>query len=512
MSLVQMFIYMTLKTNKFVKIKNKESSMNKKSNQPRPVTIMVSCIFIATLLLIALRVISYGYIPSDDVMRHVAKVVSGKSWGEILVLRPEITMDSHVGWHKLLEFLYQMTGCSIDNLAVFSIVFLFILFCIVPLFFLKRPEAWLIALLIIWVANYFALMRIFLGRPYIFTMAVVVFLGFVWPRFKEKSIPWPSVMILTALIALATWIHCLWYMFALPVLCFFVAREWRAGFVVSGCAIAGVVIGMLMTGHPIQFFLQTMGHFFHSLGDHTFTGQLVTEFQPFNGDVVVVMVVLGMLGWRAFRNSWDLKAIYTPVFILAAVSWVLGFLVLRVWVDWGIPAVCVWMALEFEEYLKISMDSSSWKRAGLTLAIACILFIAVTNDYRGRWTQNMMYVQYLSADKPEHKKWLPEKGGIVYNDDMMIFYETFYSNPHADWRYILGFEPTMMPPGDLAVLRKIQWFYGASEAYEPWVKKMRPEDRLILRRHSMPDIKELEWNLTVPGVWIGRLPKQKPPL
>jgi hypothetical protein len=481
--------------------------LKEESAQPRPVTIIVLCIFIAGLLLIALRVISYGYIPFDDAMRHAAKAVSGKNWSEILILRPEITMDSHVGWHKILEFIYQMTGCSVDNLVVFSIVFLFILFCIVPIFFLKRPEAWLITLFAVWVANYSDLMRTFLGRPYIFTMAVVVFLGFMWPRFRSKHIPWPSLIILTILIALATWIHCLWYMFALPVLCFFIAREWRAGFVVSLCTIAGVIIGMLLTGNPIQFILQTVGHFFHSLGDHTLTRQLVSEFQPFAGDQMVVVAVLGMLGWRALRNSWDVKAIYTPIFILAVTSWVLGFFVLRVWVDWGIPAVCIWIALEFEEYLNTAMESSSWKRVGLTLAIACVLFISITNDYGSRWTQSMS-VQYLSADNPEQKKWLPEKGGIIYNDDMTIFYQTFYANPHAQWRYILGFEPTMMPPEDLAILRKIQWNYGAAEAYEPWVKKMRPEDRLILRRHSMPAIKELEWNLAATGIWIGRLPKK----
>jgi hypothetical protein len=481
--------------------------LNEESNQPRPVVTIVSCIFIAVLLFIALRVISYGYLPFDDALRHAAKAVSGKSWGEILILRPEITLDSHVGWHKILEFIYQMTGCSVDNLVVFSIVFLFILFCIVPIFFLKRPEAWLMTLLIIGVANFSDLMRIFLGRPFIFTMAVLVFLGFVWPSFKTKPIPWPSVIILTILIALATWIHCLWYMFALPVFCFFIAREWRAGFIVSVCTIVGVIIGMLMTGHPIQFFLQTIGHFFHSLGEHALTRQLVTEFRPFNGDIMVVIAVLGMLAWRALRNSWDLKTVYTPVFILAVISWVLGFFVIRVWTDWGIPAVCVWMSLEFEAYLKTATGSSSWKRVGLTLAIACVLFVSITSDYGSRWTQSMS-VQYLSFENPEHKNWLPEKGGIIYSNDMTVFYQTFYANPHGDWRYILGFEPTMMPPEDLAIFRKIQWNYNTEEAFGPWVKKMRPEDRLILRGSSMPAIKELEWNFTVSGTWVGRLPKK----
>ncbi len=481
--------------------------MKGESTQPQPVTIIVSSIFILVLLLISLRIIAYGYIPIDDAMRHAAKAVSGKDWSEILILRPGITMDSHVGWHAILEFIYNITGCSVDDLVVFSIVSLFTFFCIIPVFFLKRPEAWLVALLMIVVANFSTLWRMFLGRPFIFTMAVVVFLCFIWPRFKTKPVSWPSVIILTTLIAFATWIHCLWYMFALPVLCFFIAREWRAGLIVSVCTVVGVTIGMLMTGHPIQFFLQTIGHFFHSLGDHTLARQLVTEFQPFNGDNMMVVTILGVLGWHVSRYGWNLKVIDNPVFILVVVSWVLGFIVGRVWADWGIPALCVWIALEFEQYLKTTMDSSSWKRVGLTLAVACVLFISITSDYGSRWTQSMS-VQYLSADNPEHKEWLPGKGGIVYSDDMTIFYQMFYANPHADWRYMLGFEPTMMPIEDLAILRRIQWNYSAHDAYEPWVKKMQPEDRLILRRSFKPPIRELEWNPTVPGTWVGRLPRK----
>ncbi len=478
--------------------------MQEESSKPRFVLILVTCIFISVLLFISLGIISYGYIPFDDAMRHVAKAISGKSWNEILVLRPEITMDSHVGWHMILEFIYKITGCSADNLIVFSVVFLFMFYCSIPIFFLKRPEAWLITLLIILIANFQSLFRIFLGRPFIFTMSVVVVLCFIWPRFKLKPIPWSSAIILTILIALATWIHCLWYMFALPVLCFFIAREWRAGFFVSLCTIAGVVIGMLLTGHPLQFFYQTLGHFFHSLGDHTLTRQLVAEFQPFSGDNIIVIAVFGILGWLGIRKDLNIKVIYTPVFILAVVSWALGFIVMRIWLDWGIPAICVWITLEFEDFLKSSMDSLSMKRVWLSLAIAFVLFISITSDYGSRWTQNMTW-QYLSMENPEHKKWLPDKGGIVYNDDMMIFYQTFYANPHADWRYMLGFEPSMMPPEDLAIYRNIQRKPYAYEAFEPWVKKMRPEDRMILRQTSMPLIKELEWNNTIAGIWIGRL-------
>jgi hypothetical protein len=445
--------------------------------------------------------------PPDDARRHVAKAISGKDWTDILVLRPEITMDSHVGWHKILSVVYKTTGFDKDEMIVFSIVVLFILFCIVPIFFLKRPEAWLITFLIIAIVNFNTIFRVFLGRPFIFTMAVVIALGYLWPRFKIKPLPWTPVIILTILIALSTWVHCLWYMFALPVLCFFLAREWRAGVVASLCVLMGVIIGMIMTGHPFQFFYQTVSHFFHSLGEHTLARQLVTEFRPFNGDVMVVIAVFGMLAWRSLRNAWDIKVVYTPIFILAVVSWALGFVVVRVWLDWGIPALCVWMALELEDFLKNYMDSLSVKRVWITLAVACVLFLSITADHNGRWTNtSATSVKYLSEENPEHKKWLPGKDGIVYSDAMHIFYQTFYENPHADWRYILGFEPTMMPKDDLAIFRKIQISNRSVESYEPWVKKMRPEDRLVLPSMSKPMIKELEWNNTIPGTWIGRLP------
>ncbi len=95
------------------------------------------------------------------------------------------------------------------------------------------------------------------------------------------------------------------------------------------------------------------------------------------------------------------------------------------------------------------------KRVWITLAVACVLFLSVTSDYNSRWTSSKS-VQYLSSEKPEHKNWLPEKGGIIYSNSMYVFYQTFYANPQADWRYILGFEPTMMPPEDLAIFRNIQ--------------------------------------------------------
>ena len=60
---------------------------------------------------------------------------------------------------------------------------------------------------------------------------------------------------------------------------------------------------------------------------------------------------------------------------------------------------------------------------------------------------------------------------------------------------------------------KVLWNFGDAEAYDPWVKKMRPEDRLAIRggRGASPGIPQLEWEYGVSGIWIGRLPRTNAP-
>ena len=55
---------------------------------PRLVKPLVVAIVIGAILLSCFKIISYGYLPVDDALRHAAKVVSGKDWHEIVVLRP----------------------------------------------------------------------------------------------------------------------------------------------------------------------------------------------------------------------------------------------------------------------------------------------------------------------------------------------------------------------------------------------------------------------------------------
>jgi hypothetical protein len=474
------------------------------------IPLLVISIAALTIILIPLKAISYGYLPVDDALRHAGKVISGKNWDQILVIRDDIKMDSHPGWHAALGFASRAFSLDQDSLVVFSVVALFLLFCLMPVFFLERPEGWILALILAAIAQGGFVMRLFFGRPYIVSMAVLLFLCLRWNSLKAGRFPYAAVGALVFLMAISTWMHCSWHLWLVPIFAFFLAREYRAAIRLCVAAASGVLIGALLTGHPVLFLKQSLYHTILAFGGSPLSRMLVSEFQPYGGDVLAVIIAGSLLMWRYMRGAWDIKRVDNPVFILAALSWVLGFFVRRFWLDWGVPAFMIWAALEFQGFLKDFMKEYSYRRIALTAVSCAVLFIALTVDIDGRWTYNLT-TEYLAEGDPKQQEWLPGPGGIIYSNDMTVFYQTLFRNPHAPWRYVLGFEPAWMRPDDLEIYRKIQWNYGAAQSFEPWVRKMRPEDRLVLRRLSdnRPPIDGLEWYYAATNTWIGRLPKDK---
>lgn len=484
-------------------------SLNNKILKESPfVPILVLCIVLSTLIIIPFKVTGYGFLPTDDALRHTAFAVSGKSWSDILILREGITTDSHPGWHAILRFVHRITRWGTDPLVVFSVLLLFIIFALIPVFMLKRPETWLMSLLAVLVLNQALLMRLFFGRPYILTMSFVLILCLLWPRLRSEKTPYGIMLVMALFSAASTWIHCGWYLFAIVLLPFFLAGETRAGTRLGISLIAGIALGALLTGGAFLFLEGTFMHALRAFGNHQLQRTLVTEFQPSGGDALIAIGIFGMLGWRYMRGAWDKKRVKNPVFILAVIGWILGFASHRFWLDWGMPATCVWMAREFHDGLEKNIGFLSWRRVIVAMVVAGTFFLGITNDVQSRWTSKLTKA-YLSQEDPEHREWLPAPGGIVYSDDMSIFYDTFFKNPGASWRYILGFEPTMMPEEDLKIFRNIQWNYGAVDGFRPWVKKMNPKDRLIIRRgkSDKPDMSDLEWYYAATGIWVGRLPR-----
>jgi hypothetical protein len=173
-----------------------------------------------------------------------------------------------------------------------------------------------------------------------------------------------------------------------------------------------------------------------------------------------------------------------------------------------VPALALWLAREFANLTEAAFRLNPIRRLGSTAFACAAFFLVITSDYGGRWTNNLT-VNYLSPENPDVAGWLPDRGGVFYSDDMSLFYQTFFKNPHGDWRYMLGYEPTLMPEEDLQVYRMIQWNYRDAKAFEPWVVRMGPADRLVVRRarSGKPEIAALEWKYVATMIWSGRKPR-----
>jgi hypothetical protein len=459
-----------------------------------------------TVLFIALKIIGYGYLPPDDALRHAGKVVSGKPWSEILVMQERFSLDHNPGWHVVLGSVRRLTGWGTDSLVAFSVASLFILFGVSSMPWLRRPEAWLATLLVFAIAAPSIIGRMSLGRPFILTMVVLVILLLIWTR--HEAITWPLLTVTTLMMALSVWVHGSWYLLILPIGAFFLCAQWRKGFALTGCWLVGVLLGATLTGHPFKFIYQAVDIMFSCFGNHLLHRNLVSEFQPSDGNFAVLVLVALILLWRHARGEWTNSLIRNPILVLAALGWLLGLRVVRFWEDWGQPALMLWAALELQEVLRQKLAHHSWKRLVFAIIVAGAAYSVTTSDRAGRWSWNLTR-EYLTPENEDVVEWLPGPGGIVYSSDMGVFYRTFFKNPTAPWRYILGFESTFMPADDLAVHRNIQWNYGAAKAYAPWVAKMREQDRLIITAGSgaKPAVDGLEWYYAATDTWVGRLPR-----
>ena len=470
----------------------------------RYVPLAVWAVVAAVILAIPLKIISYGYLPGDDALRHCAKAVSGKPWSEILVLNDSYRLDHNLGWHALLGFIHRATGWDAEGLVILCVAGLFIVANAALWPWLKRPEAWLVALLASMIVSDLP-QRLLLGRPFALTIAALMVILLV----AQKSRPGRKNFILfTALITFAVLFHGVWYLWLLPVAAFLFAGEFRWALLLAGAWLAGTALAALLTGHPADYLSQAVTMMVGAFGQHATNRTEVTEFQPFAGDILAVVIVGALVLLRFLTKPAAVSFACNPAFWLMVGCWMLAFRVGRFWEDFGWPALMVLIVTEIEFLFLAKFSADSAKRLLLTLILAAAAFLAVTSDWNSRYTKNLTW-QFLSvAEHPELAGWMPADGGILYAADMGIFYQTFYKNPTANWRYILGYEPALMPTDDFATYHSIRWNDGDAKAYLPWVGKMKPADRLVINGGGgdRPNIPQLEWNYGVSGLWIGRLP------
>jgi hypothetical protein len=473
-----------------------------------PATLWIGLVLVS--LALPWRIIQAGFLPPDDALRHAAKAISGKPWSEILVMRPDIALDHNPGWHWILGGLHHALGWEASSLVAFSVVALFVALALLPAVGLKRPETWVASLaLAMLVFPYFA-PRAFIGRPLLVTMAVTLFLLWQWSRPDLPAKPKGKVALSVLLVALSVWVHGSWYLLALIPIAFLLAQAWRPGLILLGCWAGGSLLGALLTGHPWAFLKQAVFILFLSLGQQAPLRSMVGEFQPLPlaSSYPALLIVGAVLVGRKLARLPMAGVGRDPIFWMAAIGYGLGFWVLRFWLDWGIPALALWVALQTQEFLDPWFARQPWLRLGFIAFAVVVLFVPVGSDREGRWSQYGAF-EALNARQPAHADWVPDPGGVLYNVDLSVFYETFYRNPNGNWRYILGFEPSLMRPEDLVVYRDLWQSGNAIKACAPWIQQMTPADRLVLRADPRirPAIRQLEWFYAVTNTWVGRKPR-----
>jgi hypothetical protein len=379
-----------------------------------------------------------------------------------------------------------------------------------PLFWMRHPEAWLAAILAQMIAIPDLMSRWMQGRPYLLTEGILMAMLFSWSREEARRPRWWKVATTCFGFALSVWMHGSWYLWILLFGAFFLAQRWRAGLWLAGCWVVGTVVGALLTGRPLAFLYGAIFMAASVFQEHAPKWMLVGEFRPSTGEFETLALLAIVYLWRTRQNKASPPLASQPVVWMIVINWTLGLTADRFWADWGVAAVIVWLAGEFDQAIPAIWNETSLRRLVACGFIVLPLFWGATNDLGRRYTA-CLEEPFVDAREPRLKGWMPGANGLFYADNMQFFYNTFYKNPQGQWRYIAGFEPALMPPDDLTVYRQIHRADGDAEAYQPWVRKMRPEDRLAVTRLTQPDIPGLEWIQAARGVWIGRPPARPAP-
>lgn len=309
---------------------------------------------------------------------------------------------------------------------------------------------------------------------------MLICLLFAWGRERSPKPSWQKLVLTTAGFTLSVWAHGAWYLWVFVLAGFFMAGAWRETLWLAACWAGGVIAGALLSGKPAAFLYGAVYMAAAVFKEHAPKCMLVGEFQPSDGEFYTLAILALVYIWRhrqgqkrisqsnnssgtlepprasspsppqtcggegrgeedSSRSMERGSLLRQPVFWMIAIFWTLGFQADRFWADWGMPAATVWLALQFDGWMVEKWPAAA-RRLLVCGLIALPFFLDSTSDLRMRYTQNQQE-SVLDASDPALAGWLPEGDGIFYNPDMAFFYNTFYKNPQANWRYILGFEP-----------------------------------------------------------------------
>jgi hypothetical protein len=463
------------------------------------------------ILLTGLRIAGYGYLPADDALRHAGHAIDNRAWGDILVIRDDIRpdVDTHPGWHSLLRLIHQGAGLDADALVKFSYVCTFTLFGVVGLLASKRPAAWAVALAFTAIVFWEVLGRLLLGRPFGISITALVLILFLWQDSQDRP-TWKLVVFTSLILGFAIWMHPTWYLWVMLLPCMWLGRGAKAAMAFLAALALSLLLACAFSGGWYNIITYPLHHLWLSLAqDPLVVTSLAKEFRPGLFPIQAGVLVGFILIVRQLTGINRTDRLLQPDLLLFALGCALGLQVSRFWMDWAAPALTVWICRQIGLYLdNLRVDRS---RLLLITACACGIFsLSISANIEGRYSGSRRSVLLTLPDETLLPL-MPTGRGILYGNSMGFFYQLYWRFPETKWRYLLGFEPGMMPANELRDFRSAQSRKGNFESvYRSWVTHMTVEDRLILYADGEPVFQGMSFKALGDQIWIGRLKKAQP--
>ncbi len=473
---------------------------------------LLALLLISLLMLsIPLKIISYGWTPTDDATRHTAFSTIDKEWSDIVVIKEGLGADHNPGWHQILKFLHKKLNVSKENLLKFSVIGLFLLVNLTGILVSPTPVCWLLSFLFVIICDLGVLFRFLLGRPYIISCAATLLILRLYAlpnsnkEFGNRNKKIFRALAVSLAIALSTWIHGSFYLFLLIPLSFLIAGKIKESVQLFFCTLLGTVLGAIFTGDFFGFFKFHVLATINIFTEKTFNWLLVTEFASGVANTFCIIFIFAIITLCIYKKKLTIKELTSdPSFIMMLLSWLLSIMVIRFWIDWGRIALLFWLAYRFKDLIDSSkiLDEPRVKYCLFIFAFLTVYFMC-TNDGGGRYSK-IVFDQPINFSEERLAGWAPEEGGIVYSDNMGVFFKHFYEYPSAPWKYILGFESAIMPDEDRKVLRRIGYNFRLPDEFLPWINKMTKADRLITIG-PVGEFPQLEVIRGARNYWIYRL-------
>ena len=458
----------------------------------------------AVFILLPFQILSKGYCPTDDANRHVAFSVTDQKWSDVLEITPGLESDHNVGWHKLLRFVYKIFRIDKRGLLLFSIVGLFFLFNFTGSLVSPNKAAWIIVLIVMFLFDRSIIHRTMLGRPFILSNIVSLLLLRLW--FVDCKINyWVKYIVSIITLSLAVWIHGTWYTFLLLPTALLLSGQIRKTLGLTFCIIVSTFIGAYLTGEFNEFlhfhYVATLNIF----SERIYNWQLVTEFAEGNIHILwsipTIFIICLLVQTKKLKFN-DLSK--DAVFILILLTWLLSIKVVRFWVDWGMVALMFWLSYKLSELIQ---DMQTIKKPLIRRLLFLVILVAAILLIPSYSWGNRKEMSSYSVDftKEEFVSFKPLDGGIIYNDSMRHFYVQYYAEPDGKYKYILGFEPAIMPLEDKKVFRDISYSQFHYKAYKPWVDKLTKKDRLFASVDLSDYYPQLDWIKASNKLYIGKI-------